>query len=97
MKKPKSYGPNIRKANPLPKCNGRPQLWAYIDDLAMFDRLRIVYPDGKVQYASTRAAGPWDNEIWYGPGCTSADTQEKAVKKCIRYFGDHPSYFLGYL
>lgn len=97
----------------IPKCNGRPQLWArahspiinyvepYLEFLLLADgayshtSLRIIYPSGNVSYHSVFNT---HEEDWCPYGCTSADTQLKAIKNTIDYdaFNGKP-WFLGYL
>lgn len=83
-------------------CNGRPQLWHSISmpDIngRTYDRLRIIYPNGKVVY-------------WFGHhypstvkekfirGCTSRRNQAAAVLTCAEYSEEYEEdfVFLGYL
>ncbi len=78
----------------LPKLNGRPQLWFSIDEARSFawDRLRIVYPSGKVEYYNS-CLGKFEK------GCTSSKTQKEAVIEIQRYSEalGATSEFLGYL
>ena len=73
----------------LPRCNGRPQLW-WSD--GPVDRLRILYPDGRVQFFR------FPNRS-FTHGCTSRSSQKDAQEACIRWsWGiDTAVYFLGYL
>ena len=80
----------------LPKCNGRPQLWHWVSDDGRVDRLRIIYPNGKVSFTYfTHQPGVPD---WHDNGCTSRSTQRAAVKAAHAYLsGSGELVFLGYL
>ena len=73
----------------LPACDGRPQLWTRAD----FYGLRVVYPSGRVDYASIFCED-------FGYACTSRATQLEAQKAVIDYckqYGYKRPKFLGYL
>lgn len=83
----------------IPKCNGRPQLWSR--GIQKNESLRIIYPNGRIEYCDTPG-------FWYRfNGCTSRNTQERAIKAAIDYddfwhksFEDTPDmipFFIGYL
>lgn len=89
--------------NKLPRCNGRPQLWLSIGDGETIDRLRIVYPNGKVEFSyddgrgyAGKAAGVY---LDFGYSCTSRKSQDDAVKAIMFYCADidETMEFLGYL
>lgn len=86
----------------LPKCNGRPQLWArgYGAVAGTHTTLRIIYPNGKVEFNQRSLGGFLRSKYWKGgKGCTSSDTQLQALKNTIKYdlhSGEAP-WFLGYL
>lgn len=83
----------------MPGCNGRPQLWWSICNIQNnrfgHDRMRILYPDGRVEYFWEGQLEPktWSN------GCTSSTTQEFAQRSCLRWSIEmkETTYFLGYL
>lgn len=59
---------------------GVPQLWLR---RSQDDSLRIIYPDGKVEYFFEVS---WYGEGWkWKNGCTSRATQLEAIKECKRY------------
>ena len=67
----------------LPRFNKRPQLWYSEEtDPSIGDRLRIVYPSGRVMYYADKYTGefnPWRY------GCTSRSSQREAVQAIFRY------------
>lgn len=93
--------------NNLPKCNGRPQLWwsQSKDENWLYDRLRIIYPSGRVHFSDAHRIGKVYTDysmsvkyVWDNRGCTSARTQKKAMMNCYFYSATRENtYFLGYL
>lgn len=80
----------------IPKCNGHPQLWSREE----MNGLRIIYPDGKVEYTFSAFDCNYYNTWNLVNGCTSSFSQLSAIRECIDYeytcFDCLPE-FLGYL
>lgn len=82
------------------ECNGRPQLWWVDRRIGLGDRLRIIYPDGKVEYAFTFTDGYFNHSHPFSEGCTGSPYgQLDAQEACLRYSWNRGEdcYFLGYL
>lgn len=86
----------------LPKCNGRPMMFAqdwtaYLGG-RVITRIRIIYPDGLVSYLDL------DTNCYhlFEDGCTSRNSQKNALWAVSKYFYKYvyqpsPLDFLGYL
>jgi hypothetical protein len=93
MKKKKTVTKK-RRTPKLPKFNGRPQVW-----LSEGDRLRVVQSNGDVRYGYIEVE---DGRFHYVDevGCTSRDTQRRAVKAILKYAKEYSlprPKFVGYL
>lgn len=93
----------------IPKCNGRPQLWARGEFMANGNHstIRIIYQNGTVHWncysTSLDCLGDLNYiEFWDSNACTTRDNQLDAIKASIDHdlskedIGKRP-WFLGYL
>lgn len=102
----------------LPRCNGRPQLW-YSDkkvydqpssltgqgEEKIFDRIRILMPNGKVSYIWSASRGVPISGVhlfWDDSACTSAhDGKQKTAQLRVLSYSERPlgmkTFFMGYL
>lgn len=92
----------------MPRCNGRPQVWHSTQ--GDWERLRIIYPDGKVEYRRDSSGDGYSalDSYHHGSppgrfyhGCTSDSTQRRAQINAHRYSLENDDrgslFFIGYL
>ena len=88
----------------IPKNNGRPQLWlrGVKSENGNHTTIRIIYPNGKVEYTSQSHPGLTTFFYELTPGCTSRKDYLAAVKATIKFDlsynrDSEPPIFLGYI
>lgn len=75
---------------------GRPMLFWSVECNGQIDRMRIVYPDGRVEYCITKEDG-------FVYGCTSREGSPRLALRAVWNYraywvgSPHELYFLGYL
>lgn len=94
-----------KRKTKLPKDNGRPQLWMRDtsellkdrrgSEYFFIERLRIIYPNGKVEYADGCEVLFWDTPCWRD----RKGSVKKLTERMLAYDECHgcKTIFLGYL